>query len=333
MSPPSVSIVIPTFNRARGGLVRAIDGALTQSYDAATVTVVDDGSTDDTAAVVRQYASEPRFSCIRLGRNLGTAQAKNLAILCCRYDAITFHDSDDAPQADKILLQARALDLTGHVADQILNWAPFGYNAGDGLSVDIAVGGHNLIKMDGSVHYINKRVSLVDDFFPNLQFPSKTEGDWCLVNCGLFRRSVFERLGGFLDSIEEDRELRNRTIAAGCIYFFIDQPLLTKIEMGDSLTIQNLTGYRGDVRRRDREEVWRRLGGYQSGRTGADVARDTGVTIDLSEAVVEDVINGHNLTFQTSIAATPGTRRALRPLMDSRMAPKARSAPAIAAET
>ena len=314
MASLSVSIVIPTYNRARSCLARAIDGALAQSYDAATVTVVDDGSTDNTAAVVGQYASEPRFSSIRLGRNLGTAQAKNLAILCCSYDAITFHDSDDSPHADKILLQARALDLRGHVADRILNWQPFGYTAGDSLRVDIAVGAYNLIKMDGSVHYINKRVSLLDDFFPNLQFPSKTEGDWCLVNCGLFRRGVFETLGGFLDSIEEDRELRNRTVAAGCIYFFIDQPLLTKIEMGDSLTIQNLTGYKGEIRHRDREEVWRRLAQYQRGRIGPYVADDTGVTIDLSDAIIEDVINADNLTFQESIAATPATRDALRVL-------------------
>ena len=312
MEPLAVSVVIPTYNRAKGCLARAIDGALAQSYAGVTVTVVDDGSTDNTAAVARRYATEPRFSYIRLGRNLGTAQAKNIGMLCCRYDAITFHDSDDAPHADKVLLQVRALGLHGHVADNILNWEPFGYSAGESLSVDIAVGAYNLIKMDGSVHYINKRVSLLDDFFPQLQFPSKTEGDWCLVNCGLFRRSVFERLGGFLDSIEEDRELRNRTIAAGCIYYFIDQPLLTKIEMGDSLTMQDMTGYRGQVRRRDREEVWRRVAMNQGGRIGPRVASDTGVCIDLSAAKVEEVLNPGNLAFQESIPATPGTYAALR---------------------
>jgi glycosyltransferase involved in cell wall biosynthesis len=322
LEPLSVSVVIPTYNRASGCLARAIDGALGQSYADVSVTVVDDGSTDNTASVARRYASEPRFSCIRLGRNLGTAQAKNLGALCSRYDAITFHDSDDTPHADKVLLQARALGLRGHVADEILNWEPFGYSAGETLSVDIAVGAYNLIKMDGSVHYINKRVSLLDDFFPQLQFPSKTEGDWCLVNCGLFRRSVFERLGGFLDSIEEDRELRNRTIAAGCIYYFIDQPLLTKIEMGDSLTMQDMTGYRGQVRRRDREEVWRRVGMYQGGRIGPCVASDTGVCIDLASAIIEEVINPGNLSLQESIAATPGTYAALRGMFNSEPAPQ-----------
>lgn len=312
MSSLSVSIVIPTYNRAGTCLARAIDGALAQSHDTTTLTVVDDGSTDNTPAVARRYASDPRFSYIRLGRNLGTAQAKNVALLCCRYDAITFHDSDDAPHADKVLLQARALTLAGHVADRILNWEPFGYSAGDTLAVDIAVGGYNLIKLDGSVHYINKRVSLLDDFFPQLQFPSKTEGDWCLVNCGLFRRNVFETLGGFLNSIEEDRELRNRSIAAGCIYYFIDQPLLTKIEMGDSLTMQNLTGYKGEIRHRDREEVWRRVAMYQAGRLGPHAAAETAVTIDLSSAVIDEVINPENLTLQTSIAATPATREILR---------------------
>ncbi|HLU05807.1 MAG TPA: glycosyltransferase family 2 protein [Woeseiaceae bacterium] len=320
MEPLAVSVVIPTYNRANGCLARAIEGALAQSYAEVSVIVVDDGSTDNTAAVTRRYASEPRFSCIKLGRNLGTAQAKNIGMLCSRYDAITFHDSDDSPHVDKVLLQARALGLHGHVADSILNWEPFGYSAGEKLSVDIAVGAYDLIKMDGSVHYINKRVSLLDDFFPQLQFPSKTEGDWCLVNCGLFRRSIFEKLGGFLDSVEEDRELRNRTIAAGCIYYFIDQPLLTKIEMGDSLTMQDTTGYRGHARHRDREEVWRRVALYQGGRIGPRVATDTGVCIDLSSVIVEEVINPGNLAFQESIPATPGTRAALRGIFNSQPA-------------
>jgi glycosyltransferase involved in cell wall biosynthesis len=316
MSDPLVNVTIPTYNRAATCLARAIDAALRQTYHRTTVTVIDDGSTDDTAQVVRSYASEPRFSCVRLGRNVGTAQAKNVAIMCSRYDAITFHDSDDVPTDNKVLLQQRALCLQGHRADHILDWRAIGHEPGGDLTVDVVVGGYDLLKMDGSVHYINKRISLVDDFFPNLQFPSKVEGDWCLINAGLFRRQVFEALGGYLDSIEEDRELRNRTIAAGCVYYFVDRALLTKIEMSDSLTIEAATGYEGHLRRRDRDEVWRRNQLYRTGVMGPRVAREAGVVLDLADLVVDEVINPENLTYNQAIPATAGSREALGALAD-----------------
>jgi glycosyltransferase involved in cell wall biosynthesis len=308
---PLVNVTIPTYNRAATCLGRAIDAALRQTYHRTTVTVIDDGSTDDTAALVRSYASEPRFACVRLAENVGTAQAKNVSILCSRYDAITFHDSDDVPSDHKVLLQQRALCLQGHRADHILDWRAVGHEPGCDLPVDVVVGGYDLLKMDGSVHYINKRISLVDDFFPNLQFPSRVEGDWCLINAGLFRRGVFEALGGYLDSIEEDRELRNRTIAAGCVYYFVDRALLTKIEMSDSLTIEQDTGYEGHLRRRDRDEVWRRNQLYRSGVLGARVAHEAGVVMDLSDVVIEEVINPDNLTYNLAIPATAGSRQTL----------------------
>lgn len=313
MTDLAVTIAIPTYDRS-GCIGRAIDAALGQSHVGCRVLVVDDGSRDDTPRVTRAYATEPRFACIRLGRNVGTAQAKNVALLCADYEAITFHDSDDTPSPDKVLLQVRAMAQRGLVADHILHWAPFGHRPGSTLEVDVVVGGYDLVKLDGSVHYIQKRVSLLDDFFPNAQFPAKTEGDWCLINCGLFRRRVFERLGGFLDSIEEDRELRNRALAAGAVWWFVDRPLLTKIEMGDSLTMMQDTGYRGRVRRDDRDEVWRRVDRIRTGLLGERAARELAVTIDLSAVVVEDVIGATTLRYQDGIAVTPGTRERLAAL-------------------
>lgn len=59
---------------------------------------------------------------------------------------------------------------------------------------------------------------------------------------------------------------------------------------------------------------------YQGGRIGAHVARDTGVTIDLSKAVIEEVINAGNLGFQESIPSTPDTWTALRGVFGSETA-------------
>ena len=308
---PLVNITIPTYNRAFC-LAKAIEGALDQSYHHLGVTVIDDGSTDETAEVLRDFEGEDGFCAVRLGRNVGTANAKNVSILLSQYDAITFHDSDDLPNPNKLLFQARALAAPHHAAP-ILDWQSVGQTPDAPLGVDVVVGAHDLVKVDGSVTRIDKRLSLVDDFFPNLQFPSKTEGDWILINSGLFRKRVFEEVGGYDDSVEEDRELRNRTIAAGYVYYFVDQPLLTKIEMPQSLTTDEETGYAGAQREADRRRVWERKRAYLASGFGEAVRRDP-VQIDLAGLPIEEVINPQELGFNKTIPMTEGTRETFEAL-------------------
>ena len=310
---PHVCIVIPTYNRAfcLGG---AVEAALGQSHHRRSVLVVDDGSTDETAEVLRRYEGEPGFGYVRLGRNVGTAKAKNVGLLLGAYDAVTFHDSDDLPHRDKVLVQARRLAGQGHEAAPILDWASVGIETGGPLDVDVVVHAHEFVTAAGTTHRCGRPLSLVDDFFPNLQVADTVEGDWVLVNSGLFRRSVFERLGGYLDSVEEDRELRNRTIAAGCVYAFVDRVLLTKVEMAVSLTTDSDTGYAGDRRRADRRAVWDRKNRWLRG--GVDAVEP--VPVDLAGVLVEDVHNPALLTRQANIPATSETWRGLERVLPDR---------------
>lgn len=282
-------VCIPTFNRSKI-ISKAVEAALTQSYENTGVLVVDDGSTDSTEETLRPYFSEPNFCYIKLARNAGTATAKNVGLVLGDYDAIAFHDSDDIPDRHKILLQMRALELSGHVADPILDWQAVGVRPGSELEIDVVFTGHRLIRGDGTVYEIKKRISVVDDFFPNLQFPSQTPGDWILVNSALFRRSVFEKVGGYLDSIEEDRELRNRVIATGHIAYFLDQPLVDKIEMADSLTVAHQTNYQAEHRRRDRDAVWQRQRLYRE-----LLLSDNKDAVDWSDIIVPADLRGVTL--------------------------------------
>lgn len=252
---PSVTIVIPTFNRA-SILPQAIDAALGQSHPATTVCVVDDGSTDGTADVLARYAGHPRFTGIRLARNVGTAQAKNVGIALSSSDAITFHDSDDLPHRDKVMRQARVIGNEDIGAHPCLNWRLSGREPGTHIQVGCVLTHHELILPDGERVEIRRTLSLVDDFFPNLQMAAGVPGDWTHVNSGLFHRSVFDRLGGFSDCIEEDRELRNRLIMAGEVMWVIPEILMTKIETPDSLTQQGGTDYDSVRRQQDRKRVW-----------------------------------------------------------------------------
>jgi glycosyltransferase involved in cell wall biosynthesis len=87
---PLVSIVIPVFNQSRF-LAEAIASALAQTIDPVEVLVVDDGSTDDSAAVVAQFPS------VRLIRqeNQGLASARNTGWRAARGRYLVFLDADD----------------------------------------------------------------------------------------------------------------------------------------------------------------------------------------------------------------------------------------------
>ncbi|WP_411826182.1 glycosyltransferase family 2 protein [Luteolibacter sp. AS25] len=300
------AIVIPTYNRA-SCLAGALRSALGQSYPDIRVIVIDDASSDDTGKVVEPFLNDSRVSYVKLGKNVGTALAKNLGIALSDCEAITFHDSDDEAERHKILLQTRAISLRGK-ADEILDWEILGYAPGSELAVDVVVGAHKFIKLDGSVFTIGKRVSLVDDFFPTIQSPSKTEGDWVLINSGLFRKSCFHRLGGYLDSVEEDRELRNRLLASGHIFHFIEEPLLTKVETAVSLTTDGDTGYRGERRRADREEVWKRNRVYRNGKWGRAAAEAGKVVVDFRAIEIEGIRNGGELVVDEDFPMTAGSR-------------------------
>lgn len=90
---PYFSIVIPAFNREKE-IVRAIDSCLTQSFQDFEVLVVDDASTDGTAAVV-SAVTDPRLRLIRHPVNRNVCPARNTGSANSRGDWVVFLDSDD----------------------------------------------------------------------------------------------------------------------------------------------------------------------------------------------------------------------------------------------
>ena len=91
MSFPTVSVVIPCFNQGHF-LSEALESVLAQTRPADEVVVVDDGSTDNTSAVVRRF---PSIRCIRQP-NRGLASARNTGLRHTSCDYLVFLDADDA---------------------------------------------------------------------------------------------------------------------------------------------------------------------------------------------------------------------------------------------
>jgi len=104
---PLVSAAITTYNRSRY-LRGAIESVLAQTVDDLEVIVVDDGSTDDTEAVVEPYLDRLRY--VRQD-NAGRAAARNTAVRAARGELIAFCDSDDRWCPDRLARQVSVLDV------------------------------------------------------------------------------------------------------------------------------------------------------------------------------------------------------------------------------
>ena len=97
----TISVIIPTYNYAR--FIRAaIDSALCQTYPPEEVIVVDDGSTDETPAILAAYGDRIR---VYRRNNGGVAAARNTGIAVARGDYLAFLDSDDIWEPRKLELQ------------------------------------------------------------------------------------------------------------------------------------------------------------------------------------------------------------------------------------
>lgn len=94
----TISVIIPTFNRAHV-LRHAIDSALAQTCPTFEIIVVDDGSTDETPALLAEYGDRVR---VVRQTNQGVAAARNAGIAIARGDLIALLDSDDVWMARKL---------------------------------------------------------------------------------------------------------------------------------------------------------------------------------------------------------------------------------------
>ncbi|MFW6122969.1 MAG: glycosyltransferase, partial [Thermodesulfobacteriota bacterium] len=91
-SPPLISVVIPTHNRA-GYVAEAVHSALSQRFPELEVVVVDDGSTDDTAAILARIA-DPRLRYIPKPKS-NAPDTRNHCIAAARGEWLLWLDSDD----------------------------------------------------------------------------------------------------------------------------------------------------------------------------------------------------------------------------------------------
>lgn len=127
MSNPLVSIITPAYNAERT-IAETIGSVRAQNFTDWEMIIVDDGSTDDTAAIVRALqATDPRIRLYTLPRNTGlAAAARNHAMKRARGEFIAFLDADDLWEPNKLSSQVDYLRQHSDV-DVLSTWhEPFG---------------------------------------------------------------------------------------------------------------------------------------------------------------------------------------------------------------
>lgn len=188
--PPLVSVIIPAYNCDRY-ITKAIDSVLAQTYQTFEIIVVDDGSSDSTPTILRQYGN--RIRAVRQP-NRGVAIARNTGISLAHGEWIAFLDADDVFLPHKLGAQLAFADLHPHL---------------------------------GMVHSGWRRVSSTGDVLtivePWHQVPTLTLESWLrwkpvLPSAMLFRRTWLQKSGGFDPRFPpaEDTELVLRLSAMGC---------------------------------------------------------------------------------------------------------------------
>lgn len=190
MSQPKVSVIIPSYNCARY-LPEAINSVLAQTYQNFEIIVIDDGSTDQTAEVLRRYGDRVRAI---YQQNQGVARARNHGIRQAQGDWIAFLDADDVLLPHKLEAQ-----LAVAAQNPELGMIHSGWNR-----VDAA--GRVMLPVE-PWHQV-----------PNLALESWLRWKPVLPSAMLFRRRWLEQTGGFDPRFPpaEDTELVLRLSLLGC---------------------------------------------------------------------------------------------------------------------
>ncbi len=120
---PTVSVLVPAHNAA-ATLPYVLDGLRAQTWAALEILVIDDASTDETAAVAEAAAArDPRIRLFRQPANHGGYAARNAGLREAKGEFVTVHDADDWSHPQKIERQVRALIANPARPACITDWA------------------------------------------------------------------------------------------------------------------------------------------------------------------------------------------------------------------
>ena len=204
--PRLVSVVVPCFNYGRY-LNDCVASLTSQSYANWECIIVDDGSTDDTADVcARLRETDPRVKYVRQ-ENSGLSAARNAGIRLTQGEFVQLLDADDLLETNKLKVQAEFLEQHRDTDIVVGDTAFFSAS----LSLGVREGSRRVL----NASHIPRG--------PNGVLGALVRENICAVNAALVRRSVFDSVGLFNESLRahEDWEFWLRCATRGQRFAFI----------------------------------------------------------------------------------------------------------------
>jgi len=282
MDRPRVSVIIPVHNGAEF-VGRAIESVLAQTYDAVEIVAVDDGSTDESADVVRGFAG--RVTLVSQS-NLGVSRARNAGVNASSGTLVAFLDQDDWWRPSKVELQvARFSDP--EVGLVHTNVAHFDEDARTYV---------------GRLTAESISAALVGRTFDRLVL-----GNGIYNSSVMLRRDLFERVGGLNVDMPgntvQDYDLWLR-LSRVCAFAYVPE----------EVTVFRIHGQQGTWKRakmlRAELEVLARIVGPES--LLADPARRRRIAALLDELAREEILSGDRPAARATIRRLMRTRPTAR---------------------
>lgn len=119
---PLISVIIPAYN-AQAFIAQTLESVIAQTYSNLEILVVDDGSSDRTAEIIRQFAQQDSRIHLLQQSNAGVAVARNLAIKKARGEFIAPVDADDIWYPHNIAWQLQAMNQGGQSVGLVYSWS------------------------------------------------------------------------------------------------------------------------------------------------------------------------------------------------------------------
>jgi len=227
MNIPQVSVIIPTFNSG-SYLSATLESVFTQTFRDFEVVVVDDGSTDETDAILKSFKS--RIIHLTHERNRGPSAAVNTGVHVARGEFLAFLDADDLWHADKIARQIKLFETHPEVGFCFTNYTKFGIVQSNESGFDErnqAMRSYPRRQIDNETYVITSE-SLLKDLLVVQAFPMPS--------------SIMVRRSAFMQACPLDEELAYQDLqlilrmAKFCTFAYIDACLVDRRIHSESLS-------------------------------------------------------------------------------------------------
>ncbi len=222
---PEISVVVPVYNAART-VSAAIGSVLTQTFPCFEIIAIDDGSSDDSLAILRDLAAQDPRIRVMSQRNGGVSSARNVGVEIATAPLVAFLDSDDLWTRDKL-----ASHVALHCAEPELA----------GSYARIAFIAHDADTLNGA-----RTVSTLTPHAPRLA-DVLGENPVCTASNLVVRRDWFLLTGGFDERLKfaEDQEFVARLVSHGGRVGGIDRVLTGYRFSPDGLSMDHMQMHAG----------------------------------------------------------------------------------------